>query len=671
MHLRMLVFSIVSAERQHCVIGQDGEQSCDPCEAKDALANVCAAAKCSLGCIRSRLNPPAGTCDVHQGTQSSAWDNPVHEGEFNGWKTCQDHAFTAGCSSRCEVIDEQYVQQHALLLEAESYAARLMPEKDVGDDTDDGPELVPWLRSACLGHSVPHWMVSELQENHREITVEREPRCLRDELPSVVAGVTPPEPPSYEGPAVPVQRVRVADLRAAELPAAAFWQRYYREGLPVVLEGGLSPSWLKSEAAEVGACCREAQAERVATYGTSCRGCEPHGGDWNIDEKVQLCGDRCGVLAATAIGVGLDGEVRERSMLAAQSQPELPIHAVLDFSDVAQLQVGLVNEQARGFGFASWLRDRGFVLLTREGGEFGTPAHFDQGCDGVLAVQYAGRKLWSLWAPWDLPGDIPAHTRFETELTPGDVLVYPPAMFHATRTIEGDSVAAAFDIRCALIPCRCVPYCRICSRRLPSLAHHRIPPYGALLRDQSLWATPFGFERCARGRDGWREQSRALDLALEKVALMALNEALVQDGVDTHVQAWLRSACPGAPPAPAWMLEELRASHAKITIPQEPRCLRQDDVPSVAGATPPEPPDYMGDARQISRVRVGDLTAAELWRRFFRAGLPVVLEGGMDAGLVEQQAATLGECCRAVHAELARKHGARCLACAPHDGATL
>jgi hypothetical protein len=43
----------------------------------------------------------------------------------------------------------------------------------------------------------------------------------------------------------------------------------------------------------------------------------------------------------------------------------------------------------------------------------------------------------------------------------------------------------------------------------------------------------------------------------------------------------------------------------------------------------------------------------------------------MDAGLVEQQAATLGECCRAVHAELARKHGTRCLGCAPHDGATL
>ena len=114
-------------------------------------------------------------------------------------------------------------------------------------------------------------MLDELRESHREITVEREPRCLRNELPSV-AGVTPPGPAHYEGPAVQVQRVRMADLTAA-----TFWRRFYRAGLPVVIEGGLSTAWLKRQAAEVGECCRAVQAERVAKHGESCRGCEPHG----------------------------------------------------------------------------------------------------------------------------------------------------------------------------------------------------------------------------------------------------------------------------------------------------------------------------------------------------------------------------------------------------------
>ena len=214
----------------------------------------------------------------------------------------------------------------------------------------------------------------------------------------------------------------------------------------------------------------------------------PAGGDWSITEKVQRCGDACGRLAAIGIGLGGAPGIDE-------SRAQLPVHALLDFSGVMRLDHGLdfSGDWNRGFGFASWVRDPGYTLFTREGGIFGTPSHFDQGCDGTLTVQYEGRKRWALWSPWDLSDDVPAQTRYETVLAPGEMLFYPPAWLHSTTTVEGDSISAAFDVQ-------------------------YLPAFGAVLANQSLWATPFGFERCAGGRRGWRAQSKALELALQETA---------------------------------------------------------------------------------------------------------------------------------------------------------
>ena len=202
---------------------------------------------------------------------------------------------------------------------------------------------------------------------------------------------------------------------------------------------------------------------------------------------MQLCGDECGRRAALGIAVagGAPG---------FEPPHALPVHALLDFSALYRSDVvGLDEVRDQGFGFASWLRDKGFVLLTREGGAFGSPMHFDQGCDGTLTVQYEGRKRWALWSPWDLSDDVPAQTRYETVLAPGEMLFYPPAWLHSTTTVEGDSISAAFDVQ-------------------------YLPAFGAVLANQSLWATPFGFERCAGGRRGWRAQSKALELALQETA---------------------------------------------------------------------------------------------------------------------------------------------------------
>jgi hypothetical protein len=518
--LMLAAFAFLSlAHGQRCTEPDDDACAAGKaCETKDPAHNVCAAARCSSGCIRGELSGLAGTCDVHFGVPYHAWDDPASDGEFNGWTTCQDAAFTAGCSSRCEVVDEQYVRQHALLMEAAAHGANLHSDRDHGHDK----EHVAWRRSACPGHTVPAWMLAELKAQHEKVTVEREPRCLRGELPSV-DGATPPTavpgaasapprprtqaPMDFEGDAVQVERVRASTAWLGGLSAGELWRRFYRAGLPVVLEGGVSVAWLKAQAAGLGRCCEDMIAARLKEHGRA-----TSSGNWTVNDKVQLCHvagisrSSCTLQAARGIGVGASGA--DEAILRA----ELPVHALLDFRDAHRTAVGL-DDYGGGFGFSSWVSEEpGYALLTREGGAL--PTHFDQGCGGTFSVQYAGRKKWALWSPWGISDDVPAHSmcprlelsahrlrllslrarprnaaRFETELTPGNILIYPPAWFHSTHVVEGDSISAAFDFR--------------------------LPPFGAVIANRSLWASPFGFERCARGPRGWRAQTKALDLALQ------------------------------------------------------------------------------------------------------------------------------------------------------------
>ena len=86
-----------------------------------------------------------------------------------------------------------------------------------------------------------------------------------------------------------------------------------------------------------------------------------------------------------------------------------------------------------------------------------------------------------LWTPWPLPlpdgSLLPAHTRFETTLRPGDVLYKPPAYFHSTLIIEGASVAVTH--------------------------FYDDVPFGSSLRSHPWRNNPFGFDNCATDPAGW------------------------------------------------------------------------------------------------------------------------------------------------------------------------
>ena len=64
-----------------------------------------------------------------------------------------------------------------------------------------------------------------------------------------------------------------------------------------------------------------------------------------------------------------------------------------------------------------------YVLTAVEGQRFGGTDHYDESCLGTFSMQYTGHKRWTFWAPWDL-GTIKAHDRFETDIGPGEVVMY-------------------------------------------------------------------------------------------------------------------------------------------------------------------------------------------------------------------------------------------------------
>ena len=341
---------------------------------------------------------------------------------------------------------------------------------------DHWGDLHAWLHSACPTHTPPAWMLAELRESHPEMTSHTQSgSCEAYQARPPLKGANMPHPPLETTAAVPVPRVPVGSLSARE-----FYQKYWRRGLPMVLEG-IPERWVK-RMAKVGDCCRARIAALQAKYGNSCRGCEPRGGDWHLEGGVQLCGDSCGQVA----GEGLADTMLRESL-----------HSLFDLRNagLAAESAGytLLDAHNGEYDATSWVDDfdqMGYALLAREGAKFGNPLHFDESCHGTLSVQLEGRKQWMIWNPWELQG-LPAHTRHVAELGPGDVIFYPPGWFHQTLSLRGDSVAAAFYVL--------------------------LPPFGASLvgNNHSLWTNPLGFDGCIHGPKGWRQQSEALDLALQ------------------------------------------------------------------------------------------------------------------------------------------------------------
>ena len=111
------------------------------------------------------------------------------------------------------------------------------------------------------------------------------------------------------------------------------------------------------------------------------------------------------------------------------------------------------------------------------------PLHFDLTCNGIISVQYTGRKKWYLFSPsaWEIPlvdgTKLQPHTPLETVLTEGDILFFMPGWFHATEILEGPSIAAS---------------------------HHTTAPIYGAINPADMQVSPFGYAKCYHDRYGWK-----------------------------------------------------------------------------------------------------------------------------------------------------------------------
>eukprot|EP00470_Lotharella_oceanica_P012527 CAMPEP_0170198376 /NCGR_PEP_ID=MMETSP0040_2-20121228/68691_1 /TAXON_ID=641309 /ORGANISM="Lotharella oceanica, Strain CCMP622" /LENGTH=327 /DNA_ID=CAMNT_0010448319 /DNA_START=25 /DNA_END=1005 /DNA_ORIENTATION=- len=131
------------------------------------------------------------------------------------------------------------------------------------------------------------------------------------------------------------------------------------------------------------------------------------------------------------------------------------------------------------------------VFTGFEGHKFGAANHIDSLCQGQVSIQYEGTKKWTLWSPsgWEVPEIqdhfasasnttmITAHTRFETILRAGEVLFFAPGWLHETEILEGSSLSATYSFS--------------------------NPPVGGGLAKDHHANSPYGYDNCAQGPDGW------------------------------------------------------------------------------------------------------------------------------------------------------------------------
>ena len=315
---------------------------------------------------------------------------------------------------------------------------------------------------------VPEWIPRTLAVNNNELEATQlsEDGCPSDRsAPPAVPNVLMPQLPTWDG-----QPIEVPRIPAASLTSTLFYDRYARAGMPVILTD-LFPNmtWWAEHVGRVTKQALDDDRQQEAAAG-------------GVDAKD------CGI-----------GWCRHGVHVASQQAEEL---ALIDNANMP----ALLNRFHPHFDARPQRHDmpRPKVLWARAGATFGGPHHYDQGCFGTFTIQYTGLKRWTLWAPWDLPGEgrcgytdsatdrhhgVAAHARYVAVLNATDTLYFPPAWFHHTEVLPGDiSFSAAHFVFDA-------------------------PVFGCLGR-LSLWQSVFGFEACAAGPGGWREVGAALDTVL-------------------------------------------------------------------------------------------------------------------------------------------------------------
>lgn len=242
--------------------------------------------------------------------------------------------------------------------------------------------------------------------------------------------------PSYEGPARPIDRP------PDDLSPSEFYERYVSRGLPAVfrLNSTGAPRWREQ--------LRELQAAQLA--------CRERGCSEGVNKMIDWP----------------PGELSAEMLTSVLPRAFVPHADVFD-------------DSLRAFVGAS-------AFTAFEGEEFGAPVHFDTICQGSLSMQYQGRKKWTLWSPWPITntsGDlIDAHVRFETELQAAEALFFTPGWFHATKALEGDSLAVVHALSYPV-------YTAADSRPVQGLG------------------LPFGFELCKWSAGSTKKLARAFQLA--------------------------------------------------------------------------------------------------------------------------------------------------------------
>lgn len=125
-------------------------------------------------------------------------------------------------------------------------------------------------------------------------------------------------------------------------------------------------------------------------------------------------------------------------------------------------------------------------------------------------------------------------------------------------------------------------------------------------------------------------------------------EGFVQDVVADGESVIRPFTCLGMP---QWMRETIEASEglAPVGVKAEERPCPTGGIP-----LPESPPSYDGAARPVPRIQ--GLNASELYLKYARLGLPVVLEGALVAANAAERAVAISRCCAEEFARKAARH---------------
>ena len=301
---------------------------------------------------------------------------------------------------------------------------------------------------------VADWYFKALKASNDKLT-DQDSRasvvsCPDASLPHA-GGAVQPLPGNDSGRARPIPR-----LRLDQLTPIAFYKHFIREGMPAVITGLFDDNRSFWDA-------HSAELERLVLQSLSQE-------DRATDESKRCQGESACYRAVHFA----DDTSRAYAALKAENVPKM-----LHFPDPLPREM-IIGQMAQPFSAQ--------VILTFNGGIFGGPLHYDMSCAGTISIQYKGVKKWSLWAPWDVRDDVPAHTRYEGIVGSSEFVWFPPAWYHGTEVLSERSLTAAHFVQ-------------------------DVPNFGAQAH-LSLWRQPYGFERCAAGAGGWRARAAAWDFLI-------------------------------------------------------------------------------------------------------------------------------------------------------------